>query len=247
MTAPLPAPPQAVILAGGRGSRLGPLTDRTPKVLLPVGGRPFLAMPLAHLRSQGVTRVHLCLGFGAEQVVRFLDGRPADGIDVTTSVELTPQGTAGCLRLAASHLDDEFMVLVGDSYLPVDLRRLAAAYREHGTEAAMVVLRNRDRLVPSNVRAQDGLVTRYDKGLPPGTFEHVDYGIAFLRRTALARIPEIGPADLSTLFRSLVAHRQLAALEVSQRFYEIGSVAGYAELCDHLLEKRLSAVGGAAP
>ena len=226
--------PQVVILAGGRGTRLGPLTAETPKVLLPVNGRPFLAEVLAYLASQGVTRVHLCLGFGADRVLRFLDDRAPGGITVTVTVEPSPLGTAGCLLMAKPYLADEFAVLVGDSYTPVELSLLTAGYHAAGTEAAMVVLRNRDWLVPSNVQITDGLVTRYDKTAASGTLEYVDYGIAYLRRSALAWIAPAGPADLAALFQALIARGELAALEVSRRFYEIGSVEGYAEFCSYL-------------
>lgn len=236
-----PNPPQVVILAGGRGTRLGPLTVRTPKVLLPVAGRPFLALVLDYLDSQEVRAVHLCLGVGAGQVIRYLHDRPAGGPRVTTSVEGTPLGTAGCLRAAREHLEEEFAVLVGDSYTPVDLRALARDRRGCGAEAAMVVMRNRDWLVPSNVQVREGMVARYAKDQPPGTFEHVDYGIAFLRRHTLDRLPAHGPADLAELFHALIADGELAALEVSRRFYEIGSVEGYAELRRHL---RLTLSGG---
>lgn len=220
---------QVVVVAGGFGTRMADMLPATAKILAPVHGEPFFCHVLRLLAAQGVRRLHLCLGRYSDQIQDFLAHREPDGITVTTSVERAPLGTAGSLRAAAAALDDEFLLLLGDTYTPVDLIDLVNRHRRTGAEAAMVVLENRDWLVPSNVEVAEGLVVRYDKRAVPGTLHHVDYGIALLRRASLSRLPDDGPADLAVLFQSLIADRRLAALEVGHRFYEIGSPEGYAE------------------
>jgi mannose-1-phosphate guanylyltransferase len=202
--------------------------------MVPVHGRPFLGFVLTWLAGQGVRRVHLCLGHRAEQVGGFLAGHHADwpSMTFTTSVETTPLGTAGCLRAAGTAVEEEFVLLLGDTYTPIDLGAAVARWRDVGLEAGMCVLRNRDWLVPSNIEVDDGRVTRYDKRAPLGSLEHVDYGIAFLRRASLGRLPGgSGTADLADLFQPLIAEGGLAAVEVEHRFYEIGSEEGYTEFC----------------
>ncbi|WP_250285179.1 NUDIX domain-containing protein [Frankia sp. CiP1_Cm_nod2] len=215
---------QVVIVAGGPGTRLAGMLPGLPKVLAPVGGRPFLGHVLDLLAVQDIPSIHLCLGHRADQVIAYLEERPPDSLKVTASVEDTPLGTAGCLREA--NLEEEFVLLLGDTYTPVDLAGLVERWYATGREAAMVVLHNQDRLVPSNTEVRDGLVVRYDKAAEG--LEYVDYGIALLRRASLSRLPP-GPADLGTLFRSLIEDGELAALEVHQRFYEIGSPVSHAE------------------
>jgi NDP-sugar pyrophosphorylase family protein len=229
-TAPIP---QVVIVAGGLGTRLARQTGDRPKALVPVNGRPFLGYVLDWLADSGVRRVHLCLGHRAEHIRDFLDASKdaLPSLTFTTTVEPEPLGTAGCLRAAGTSVEDEFVLLLGDTYTPVDLGSLVDRWREGGHEAAMCVLHNSDWLVASNVGVRDGLVSRYDKQAPPGTLQHVDYGIAFLRRASLGRLPDGDPSDLGDLFHSLIADGALAAVEVGQRFYEIGSEAGYAEFC----------------
>lgn len=222
-------PLQVVVVAGGLGSRLAQLRLGRPKVLAPVNGRPFLSYVLALLAEQDVRSVHLCLGHQAEQVLRWLEERPPDHLRITASVEQRPLGTAGCLVAAESALDDEFVLMLGDSYMPVCLSDLVMRWRQAGTEAGMVVLHNRDWLVPSNVHVCDGLVSSYSKKAQPGTMEHVDYGIALLLRDSLRRLAMQGPADLAALYEPLIKESQLAAIEVRQRFYEIGSRESYAE------------------
>jgi ADP-ribose pyrophosphatase len=223
--------PQVVIVAGGAGSRLRGQIGPTAKILAPVHGRPFLTYVLELLAAQGATRVHLCLGQYADQVLQALPAAAPAGIHVTSSTESEPLGTAGCL-LAAEELEDEFLLLLGDTYTPVDLSDLVARYRRSNTEAGMAVIENHDWLVPSNVSVQQRLVVRYDKNATPGELRHVDYGIALLSQTSLRRLPQQQQMDLATLFQSLIADGQLAALEVEHRFYEIGSVHGYAEFRD---------------
>src|SRR5687767_14814332 len=120
---------QAVILAGGLGTRLGPITRAVPKSMVPVAGRPYLEHQLRLLQQQGITDVVLLTGYLGEQIEAcFGDGR-AWGLSVRYSREAVPQGTGGALRDAAGQLAESFLLIYGDSYLPIDYtavgRRLA--------------------------------------------------------------------------------------------------------------------------
>lgn len=240
--------PQVVIVAGGLGTRLARQSGGGAKAMVPVGGRPFLGYVLTWLADQGARRVHLCLGHRAEQISDFLVARRGDfpSLAFTTSVEPVPLGTAGCLRASGAAVEEDFVLLLGDTYTPIDLGAAVSRWRKGGHEAGMCVLHNRDWLVPSNIRVQDGLVALYDKHAPLGTLQHVDYGIAFLRRASLDRLPADDPADLADLFHLLIADSALAAVEVDQRFYEIGSEQGYTEFCA-LVARGLHAEAAARP
>jgi NDP-sugar pyrophosphorylase family protein/8-oxo-dGTP pyrophosphatase MutT (NUDIX family) len=219
---------QVVIIAGGAGSRLQHILSDTPKVLAPVNGRPFLSLVLDLLVQQGVRYVHLCLGYGADNVIRFIQNDGNRGLSVTHTVESQPLGTGGSLAAAAPFLRDEFLVLLGDTYTPVDLWDVRRRWRSVGTPAAMTVLENWDRYVPSNVAVTADFVSRYDKQAPLGTLAMVDYGIYCMRRSVVEALSP-GSYDLADVLGPLIAGRRLAALPVAHRFYEIGSPAGYAE------------------
>lgn len=224
--------PQVVIVAGGAGTRLaGMLPADVPKILAPVQGRAFLAYVLDLLVTQGVRRVHMCLGHGAAQVQAFIEAYQRPELAITWTVEKEALGTAGCLRAAAEAIDEEFVLLLGDTYTPIDLHRLVERFREAGAEAGMAVLHNRDALVTSNIAIDGDRVVRYDKTAPAGTFEYIDYGIALLRKSSLDRLPATRRADLAELFGSLINDGQLAALPVEHRFYEIGTPDSYADFC----------------
>ncbi|WP_109527783.1 sugar phosphate nucleotidyltransferase [Nocardia aurea] len=234
----LSAVPQVVVIAGGMGSRLQPVTADLPKILVPVAGRPFLEYVLKLLLGQGIKRIHFCLGYCARQILDYLNRYETNGFEFTSTVESTPLGTGGALRMALPWLEKEFVVLLGDTYTPIDFSELVSRFRTSGRSGAMVVLRDHSWLVPSNVRIAKGLVVEYSKLCAEGRFDYVDYGIAILGRETLLRLRSDIVCDLKILFDSLIAEDELAALDVSQRFYEIGSPAGLAEL-DRLVQAGL--------
>jgi NDP-sugar pyrophosphorylase family protein len=212
-----------------------------PKAMVPVLGRPFLERQLELLRTCGVQEVVLCLGYKAQAVIdHFGDGRRY-GVSLAYSVEDRPLGTGGALRLARPLLRDEFLLLYGDSYLMIDYAAVAEAFRQSGGLGMMTVYRNEGRYDRSNTAVQDGLVVAYDKRVQTPDMVFIDYGLSAFKREALDLLPPEAPVDLSALFQALIARRQLAAYETSQRFYEIGSQGGLRELTE-FLERREKSV-----
>jgi MurNAc alpha-1-phosphate uridylyltransferase len=227
---------QCVILAGGRGTRLQPLTDTIPKALVPVAGKPFVHHQLTWLRSQGVRDAVFCIGYRGDQLRSFVgDGRAWDVAARYVDEGDQLRGTAGALRLALDEglLQDSFTVIYGDSYIPVRLAPIWQAFREHGERALMVVYRNENRWDASNVLYRDGRVVQYDKrhaGQRP-ELAWIDYGLAVLARELVAERIEPGAlADLADLYRHLSGEGLLAGFEVEERFYEVGSPEGLADL-----------------
>jgi NDP-sugar pyrophosphorylase family protein len=217
-------------LAGGLATRLRPVTETIPKALVEVAGEPFLFHQLRLLRDHGVSKAIVCVGHLGELV----EARLQDWTDPDISVELCfdgPElrGTAGALRHALPQLGDTFFVLYGDSYLLCDFARVQQAFARSGKAALMTVFKNLDRWERSNVEFADGQIHRYDKHARTSQMHHVDYGLGILTRRALMEVRDNQPADLAVLYQQLLARGDLAGLEVSERFYEIGSFEGLAE------------------
>ena len=219
------------ILAGGLATRLRPLTEKIPKVLLPVAGKPFLAHQLELLRRQGLRRAVLCLGYLGEMVVsQFGDGRDW-GMQLEYSFDgPTLLGTGGALRRALPRLGEAFFVLYGDSYLTASFGPVAQAFEESGQLGLMTVYRNEDLYDTSNVLFRDGRIVLYDKTARLPEMRHIDYGLSLFRASVFEEWPEKARFDLAEVMRRLVAQGELAGFEVRERFYEIGSPAGLAEL-----------------
>jgi len=222
---------QLAILAGGLGTRLGPLTADTPKSLVPVLGRPFLAHQIELVRRAGIKRLLLCIGHYGEKIVeRFGDGG-AYGVEIVYSQEGDQLlGTGGALKMAEGLLDDAFMMMWGDSYLLLDYAAIWRAFQEQDLPAMMVVFRNQNKRVPSNVKVDKGKVTVYDKWSQDPAKEYIDEGLTCLRKEVLRRVPAGQPFAIEQVFQDLAAEGRLAAYETDQPFYEIGSPEGIAEL-----------------
>ena len=226
------------ILAGGLATRLRPLTEKVPKVLLPVAGRPFLAHQLELLRAQGIGRAVLCLGYLGEMVEQeFGDGHEFDvQLDYSFDGPVL-LGTGGALKQALPKLGERFFVLYGDSYLTCDFRPIAEFFARSGKRGLMTVYRNEGLYDTSNVVFADGEIKVYDKKARRPEMRHIDYGLSLFRADVFEEYPAGQKFDLAEVMSRLVQEKQLAGYEVPERFFEIGSPAGLAEL-EELLGSR---------
>jgi NDP-sugar pyrophosphorylase family protein len=226
---------QVVILAGGIATRMRPLSERLPKSLFPVAGRPFLEWQLELLARGGAERALLCVGhFGAQIRAHLARSRPPMPVALCDDGE-RPLGTGGALRAAVRRglVEPRCLVTYGDSYLPVDLRPLLAAHLAAGMPATMAVYANADRWDRSNLAVAAGRVVRYDKRVEAedrAALRYIDYGVSVVERDEIARWDDPDPLDLALAHGRLAALGRLAAHEVSERFYEIGSPEGLREL-----------------
>jgi N-acetyl-alpha-D-muramate 1-phosphate uridylyltransferase len=219
------------ILAGGLATRLRPLTARVPKVLLPVAGRPFLTHQLELLRAQGLRRVVLCLGHLGGMVVQAYGDGQAHGVQMDYSFDgPVLLGTGGALKQALPKLGDPFFVLYGDSYLTAPFRPIADYFLQCGKRGLMTVYRNEGLYDTSNVVFRDGTIVTYDKKLRLPEMRHIDYGLSLFRPSVFEEYPAGEKFDLADVMQRLVGQGDLAGYEVPERFYEIGSTAGLAEL-----------------
>ena len=215
------------ILAGGLATRLGPLTQRLPKALLPVAGRPFIHWQLALLAQQGVSQVVLCAGYLGEQIQATVGDGSGFGLTVRYSFDgAVLLGTGGALKRALPMLGTTFFVLYGDSYLRCSFAAVQAAYEASTATGLMTVFCNENRWETSNVLFRDGRVVQYDKRSPRPDMRHVDYGLSILSTRALQRCPATAAFDLADVYHELAMQGELAALAVDERFYEIGSLGG---------------------
>jgi N-acetyl-alpha-D-muramate 1-phosphate uridylyltransferase len=222
------------ILAGGLATRLHPMTETIPKALVEVAGKPFILRQLDYLRRQGVRRVVLCTGFLGEQIEAVVGDGSALELAVSYSQDWPNlMGTGGALKQALPLLDSSFLVLYGDSYLPVDFASVERVFLASGKPALMTVQRNADRWDKSNVLFRDGVIVEYNKQSPAPEMKHIDYGLGVLSASVLADEKTAGPLDLADIYHRLLLSGQLAGYEVYERFYEIGSHKGLAETADY--------------
>jgi NDP-sugar pyrophosphorylase family protein len=236
VSAPLEIP--VAILAGGLATRLRPITEKIPKSLVPVADKPFLAHQLELLKSRGIQRAVLCVGYLGEMIRRDFGDGERYGMKLDYSMDGEKLlGTGGAIKRALPLLGDDFFVLYGDSYLPVDYAPIAEFFQRSGKLGCMTVYRNEGKYDTSNVVFAGGEIKVYDKKAKLPEMRHIDYGLSLFKRSAFDAFPAGQPFDLAEVMGKLVREKQLAGYEVRERFYEIGSPAGLAEL-EVLLKKQ---------
>jgi NDP-sugar pyrophosphorylase family protein len=223
------------VLAGGLATRLRPITEKIPKLLVEVAGEPFFSHQLRLLKQNGLTDIVLCVGHLGQQIVDLYGDGSKFGVSIKYSFDGERLlGTAGALRRALHLLGDAFYILYGDSYLPIDYRAVGQAFATSGLPALMTVFENRGRFDASNVWFEDGKIRLYDKRHPTPVMQHIDYGLGVIRSSALAALPADTVIDLADVYHEFSTRDQLAGFEVNHRFYEIGSHSGITELAEHL-------------
>jgi NDP-sugar pyrophosphorylase family protein len=215
------------ILAGGLATRLRPLTETIPKSLIEINGAPFVDWQLKLLAKSGVSKVIFCVGYKSEMIQKFVGDGERYGIDIEYSEDGFAQlGTGGAIRNALNFLGQEFMVLYGDSYLPINYKRVEIAFFKCEKPALMTIYKNSGAFDTSNVIFQKGQLQTYRKGQSSPQMTHIDYGLSLFKRSVFESYPEGEKLDLSDISTELSFKNQLAGYEVDERFYEIGSHQG---------------------
>jgi NDP-sugar pyrophosphorylase family protein len=235
---------QALILAGGEGTRLRPLTYGTPKPLLPIANVPFLERQLAWLGRHGVDEVVLSLGYLPQAFqAYFASGRFGD-MRIRWVVETEPLGTAGGIRFASEGIDERVVVCNGDVLTDLDLSALVRFHEERDAKATIALTQVEDPsafgVVPTR---PDGEVVAFVEKPPPGKAptNWINAGTYVLEPEVLARIPPRLTVSIEreTFPRMLDAPRQLFASHSDAYWIDIGTPRKYAEAHADVLGGRL--------
>lgn len=194
--------------------------------MVPIGGKPYLEHQLLVLRDQGIRNILLLTGHLGEQIEEYFGDGSELGLAIQYSREQSPLGTGGALRDARSKLADTFLLIYGDSYLPIDYTAALNQLAHAGVQGLVVVYDNRlaDTSVKNNIDVDDsGFVTRYDKD-SPDILPYVEAGVLAFRRDVVELIAPVGVVSLEKeIFPKLITARQLLAHITRQRFYDIGT------------------------
>jgi len=183
---------QAVIMVGGKGTRLRPLTESIPKPLLPVLGRPCVEYVIRRLAESGIREVILACGYRSDSILEAIGDGSRYGLRVDFAYEDEPAGTAGSVKLIEDRLDDSFVVASGDVLADVDIAAMVREHRRSGAMATMALTRVED---PSEFGivglGPGGEVERFrEKPSPAEVFSDlINAGIYVLERGAMALVP----------------------------------------------------------
>lgn len=224
---------KAVVLVGGEGTRLRPLTLTTPKQMLPVGGRPMIERVLEWLSRHGVDEAVLSLGYRPDAFLKAYPDGEACGVRLHYAVEDSPLDTAGAIRFAAGEggVDSTFLVVNGDVLTDLDVTALVGFHRRQGAEATIALTPvddpSRFGVVPTD---DDGRVLAFIEKPPPGEAPTnlINAGTYVLEPSVLERIPSDRRVSIEReTFPALVADRTLFALGSAAGWLDAGTPATY--------------------
>jgi mannose-1-phosphate guanylyltransferase len=224
---------QAVVLVGGEGTRLRPLTLTSPKQMLPIVGVPMLERVLGQLAAHGVSRAVLSLGYLPDAFLQAYPDGKAAGIELSYAVEPEPLDTAGAVRFAAAHagIDETFVVVNGDVLTDLDLTALIAFHRERGAEGTIALHPVADPsafgVVPTD---SEGRVTAFVEKPPrdEAPTNEINAGTYVLESSVLERIPEGGRVSIEReTFPAMVRDDCLFALSDGRYWLDTGTPSAY--------------------
>lgn len=222
---------QAVILAGGLGTRMRPVTETIPKPMIAVGSKPFLQHQLELLKNNGIDRVLLLVAYLGEQIELYFGNGASLGMELSYSYEPTLLGTGGALRNARSALEGAFLLLNGDTFLDIDYADLLADFRQYKPAALIVANQGKANNLLVN---PDGVVQTYRKRNPED-MTHTDAGAIILDREILKNIPEGRTCSLEEeVFPKLIAQKRMRAWVTTEPFFDMGSPEGLKALAEKL-------------
>lgn len=218
-------PRQAVILAGGRGERMRPITDDRPKPMAPILGRPFLEYQIEQLRDQGFERVLILLGYLPEVVQEYFGDGRRWGVHIDYSVTASEQLTSGRVAAARRLIDPCFLLLYCDNYWPMQMSRLWARFRQAGKPALITVYSNKDAYSKGGVLVDDDQDVRlFDRRRAAPGLREVEISYAIVTDLALALLPEQDTLFEEAIYTPLAEQGRLAAYVSDHRYYSIGSL-----------------------
>ncbi len=215
---------QVVILAGGLGTRLRPLTNKIPKVMIPIKEKPFLEYILELLKKNNLEDVLLCIGYSGDQIKSYFEDGKKIGMNISYSFEKELLGTGGALKNAQRILEKEFIVINGDTFLDIDFQDIISYFHKQQKLATMVVFQNQPKIMRNNIEINNkNEVINYNKEKEEKT-NYVDAGVQVFKKDILKLIPSNKNVSLEEeIFPILIQKKEMLAYSTNQRFYDIGT------------------------
>lgn len=188
---------QAVVVAGGRGQRMGAFTQDMPKPMLPIEGKPLLEHQLLWLKGQGHSDALLLLGYKAEAIKSYFKGGEALGMRLSYAVEKEPRGTAGAVKDAERLWDGDALIVYGDLFIEMDLARFVAFHERDPKAAASIVVWESDHPLDSDLARMSGeRIEGFYRAKPGEDFENTALAAMWIvRKPLLALVPADRPSD----------------------------------------------------
>ncbi len=215
---------QAVILAGGIGSRLKPLTDNLPKPMISFHGKPFLEYLIDMLRKQGIKKILLLTGYLSAKISDYFKDGKRFGVDISYSVSPVENDTATRIKLAMDQIDEHFLLMYCDNYWPLRLNDMEKQFFQSKHLVQITVYNNKDHYTKNNVLVDESQsVTQYDKSRKATDLNGVDIGFVLMQKKALDLLPDGNVNFENDVYTKLIEQTALKAFQTDHRYYSVSS------------------------
>lgn len=233
-------PKQAVILCGGLGTRLRPLTDNMPKPMVPVNGKPFLHHLLEQVRTQGIIRVLLLTGYLGEMIKDYFGTGETLGLEISYSHGPSEYDTGRRIWEARKQLDSRFLLLYSDNFVQFNLQRLLRLHEKHDAPISLLLAPKEK----GNIRvSDDGKIEAYDKTRSEEGLDYVEVAYMLIERDLVledfpscANFPDF---DFSVLLQKYAQQSKIAGLIVRDPYHSISDVKRLQLMCEYLKPKKI--------
>ncbi len=215
---------QAVILAGGLGTRMKPFTDTNPKPMYPIEGKPFIEYLIKQVKEFGINKIVMLLGYLPEKIQDYLGDGSAYGVEIVYDVTPVEYDTGARILHAKDLIEDTFILMYCDNYCPVCFDKLVKDFNENNALIQVSVYQNKDLYTKSNMKiSENGLVEVYDKKRVTENLQGVDIGYAIIDKKALELMPEVNDNFEKYVYPKLVEQKAMFATVTEHRYYSVGS------------------------
>lgn len=215
---------QAIILAGGMGTRLKPFTDTNPKPMYPIEDKPFIEYLIKQIKEFGIKKILLLLGYLPDKIINYLGDGSDYGVEIT--YDITPQDydTGARILNAKNKIEDVFLLMYCDNYCPVDFECLVKDFNDNDALLQVSVYKNADLYTKNNMKiSEDGLVEIYDKKRVAEDLQGVDIGYAIIDKRVLELMPPVNDNFEKNVYPRLIEQKKMYATVTEHRYYSVGS------------------------
>lgn len=214
---------QAVILAGGLGTRMKPFTDNAPKPMYPFQGKPFIQYLVEQVKSFGINRVLILLGYLPEIIMDYLKDGSEYGVTISYDITPVEYNTGDRLLHAQDKIENQFLLMYCDNYCSIDFTKLCREYEDNQALIQLSVYENKDGYTKSNLLIKDGMIKFYDKKRTTPNLQGVDIGYAIVNKAVFSYITEKDANFEACVYPELVRQEKLFATLTKHRYYSVGS------------------------
>lgn len=231
---------QAVILAGGLGTRLRPLTETEPKPMIRFFDKPFLQYLIEILKNNGITRILLLVGYRHETIEEYFGDGSRFGVFITYSYDPPQTDTGTRIARALDFIDRHFLLLYGDNLWPLRIDELIDSYNRVGLPALVTVYRNSELATKNNVYVNEkSIVEIYDRARENTRVNGVDIGFFLLDKRVFTPCPKDNFSFEDVILSRLVGQKMLAAFVTDHKYYGLSNLKRTAMIESYLTPKKV--------